>query len=357
MMLHVLAEFGPALNLQHRITYLYHKPAYNINRRLFTINEITHGIIKWPLSLPSHLSCAASSPTHAPPLPSVNPNTPTAPQPSPHSSAVTSGGAVAFYPATMHHMISSDSELSCVHVTTSTASTTLAKTPPMSSSLDVKNKPTNTTTFKYHFSPSSLFSNRPVATKKPSVAIPVSSGDKSPTFFGNASAARSQPASVTTSHLIGAESHAHTAEASSSSVRAQIMMLDHHATESTCEYVSPSGSIRIPLKFSSIDPRLKFRVSRGYPFVSFLLSEGTESGTRFSVLYPKRLWKIMRREAVINVERHVRVERVDGNRFLVKLRAAFIWFVVDFCLDVEGRHPYNAINSIFDFSSSTQLNF
>lgn len=50
---HAILEFGSPKSMNHRMTFLYHKPVYNISGCLFSINEITYGILKPDQPLPS----------------------------------------------------------------------------------------------------------------------------------------------------------------------------------------------------------------------------------------------------------------------------------------------------------------
>ncbi len=55
-----MVEFGPPMNYQHRMTFTYHKPVYNIAGNLFSLNEITFGILKASLPLPTYFCPKAS---------------------------------------------------------------------------------------------------------------------------------------------------------------------------------------------------------------------------------------------------------------------------------------------------------
>ena len=58
LLLHTLIEFGTPVSFQHRITFLGYKPVYNISGHLFSVNEITYGILKASMPLPANLSTA-----------------------------------------------------------------------------------------------------------------------------------------------------------------------------------------------------------------------------------------------------------------------------------------------------------
>ena len=49
-------EFGVPMNFQHRMTFSCHKPVYNVGGYLFSIHQITYGILKASQPLPSLFS-------------------------------------------------------------------------------------------------------------------------------------------------------------------------------------------------------------------------------------------------------------------------------------------------------------
>lgn len=108
LFLHVLVEFGPPSNLQHRLTFTYHKPVYNVGGHLYSLHEITHGILQTQNPLPSlYTSTLASSPV---------------------------GHGIAPCDAPLIPVVDA-SEISRVHVMTTTSSTT-SKVLSLSQSLD-----------------------------------------------------------------------------------------------------------------------------------------------------------------------------------------------------------------------------
>lgn len=65
-----MVEFGHPMNFHHRMVFTYHKLVYNIAGQLYSINEITYGILKGPMPLPhvyneTSLSTSSNSGIHS----------------------------------------------------------------------------------------------------------------------------------------------------------------------------------------------------------------------------------------------------------------------------------------------------